>query len=197
MHRFRVDLLRDPPAVGRAHRVPRWTLASLRATLGHMHLGHHATAALLLTAGFAVACSELPTTGSASTVAVASPLIGTWSVAIPDLERPSTPPASSAKQDPDEVLRRALRGSSPKDDISIRITYRADRAGVIATKAPGVDRKQAFSWGLLSATPQQIRIDQEASDPPRLERITFRIVSPDTMTILDGAMQGSSLTRVK
>ena len=68
---------------------------------------------------------------------------------------------------------------------------------VIETSAPGMNRTQTFSWSLLAVTPEQIKVEQETSDPPRLERITYRIDSADKLTILSGAMTGSSIVRVR
>jgi hypothetical protein len=116
-------------------------------------------------------------------------------VQVPDL--PSPIPARDANPDSDEAFKGALSRLRAKNEVSVRITYRADRTGVIESSPGGEERTVAFSWGLLSATPEQIKIDQETSDPPSLERITYQIDSPDKMTIMDGVMKGKSVTRVK
>lgn len=148
-----------------------------------------------------VDCSKSPAKVASqppdATVA-ASQLIGNWKVTV---EAPggveSPPTARETTPDSDEALRRALRALESKGEIAVRITYRADGTGVIESSAAGKERKKLFSWGLMTTSPDQIRVEQETSNPPRLERITYKIDSPDQMTIMNGSMQGSRLQRVK
>jgi len=149
-----------------------------------------------LLAALSIGCSKSPEETAAPSVLVA-PLIGTWAMTIQEPEDAPRTSSRTVTTDPDEMLRSAARGLYAADNVSVRITYEADRTGVIESSRAGQSKKQSFSWGLLSATSEQIKIDQETSDPPKLERVTYRIDSPDTMTIMDGTMQGSILTRVK
>lgn len=125
-------------------------------------------------------------------------VIGIWKMTVEVPEGLKPPPKTGeTSADSDEALRNALRELKSNDEISVRITYRADGTGVIESSAAGWDRRKPFSWGLLSVTTEQIRIEQETSNPPLLERITYKIDSPDQMTITNGAMKGSILLRVK